>query len=371
MKKILTTIIAVIALVVTTFAQPGSLDTTFDPGTGASNAVYTNSIQNDGNIIIGGQFTSYNGIAINRIARLNTDGTLDDTFDPGTGVNGSVIITSIQSDGKIIVGGSFSTYNEIAINRLARLNTDGSLDDTFDSGTGANNAVFTTSIQSDGKIIIGGFFTSYNGIATNRIARLNTDGTLDETFDSGTGANNNVYTTSIQSDGKILIGGPFESYNGIAISGIARLNTDGTLDENFTPGTGTDNEVLTTSIQNDGNIIIGGGFTSYNDTERSYIARVLGGTTMGLSSISNSTNIMVYPNPFSVQTTLQSDHFLKNATITVYNLQGQVVKEIKNISGQTVTLFRDNLSSGLYFMQMTEENKIITAAKLVITDTKG
>jgi hypothetical protein len=77
---------------------------------------------------------------------------------------------------------------------------------------------------------------------------------------------------------------------------------------------------------------------------------------------------MVYPNPFSEQTTLQSDYFLKNATMTVCNMQGQVVKEIKNISDQTFTLFRDNLPSGLYFIQMTEENKIITADKLVITD---
>ena len=90
MKKILTTTIALIALAVTTFAQPGTLDLSFNPGTGASNNVWTTSIQSDGKIIIGGNFTSYNGTARDRIARLNDDGTLDGSFNPGTGADGSV-----------------------------------------------------------------------------------------------------------------------------------------------------------------------------------------------------------------------------------------------------------------------------------------
>jgi len=346
----------------------GTLDASFNQGTGADGVVRNTSIQSDGKIIIGGDFESYNGIARNRIARLNVDGTLDDSFDPGTGADNTVLTTSIQSDGKIIIGGQFTTYNGIAGNQIARLNTDGSLDGTFDPGSGADERVWTTSIQSDGKIIIGGFFTTYDGIARNRIARLNTDGTLDETFNPGAGTDFEIQTSSIQSNGEIIIGGAFSSYNGIARSKIARLNVDGTLDMTFNPGTGADANVLTNSIQSDGNIIIGGSFNFYNGTRRSMIARILGGTTTGLSSISNSTSIMVYPNPFSGQTTLLSDHFLKNATMTVYNVQGQVVKEIKNISGQTVTLFRDNLTSGLYFIQMTEENKFITADKLIVTD---
>ncbi|GIV29810.1 MAG: hypothetical protein KatS3mg028_1342 [Bacteroidia bacterium] len=79
-------------------------------------------------------------------------------------------------------------------------------------------------------------------------------------------------------------------------------------------------------------------------------------------------NITVYPNPFSTQTTLQTNKNLKDATLTVYNVYGQQVKQIKNISGQTITLFRDNLPSGLYFVRLTQDNKIITADKLVITD---
>src|SRR5690606_20274470 len=107
----------------------------------------------DGKIIIGGDFTSYNGTSRNHIVRLNLDGSIDTSFVIGTGTNIQVLATSIQSDGKVIVGGYFTNYNGSFINRIARLNTDGSLDPTFVVGTGANNTVFTSAIQSDGKII--------------------------------------------------------------------------------------------------------------------------------------------------------------------------------------------------------------------------
>ncbi|MBI4646393.1 MAG: delta-60 repeat domain-containing protein [Bacteroidia bacterium] len=181
MKKITLLFGMIVLLNVNPFAQSGSIDLSFNPGTGTTSTIFTTAIQSDGKIIIGGAFTSYNGTAINRIARLNTDGTLDGTYNPGTGASSTVRTTSIQSDGKIIIGGDFASYNGTAINYIARLNADGTLDGTFNPGTGADNDVYTTAIQSDGKIIIGGNFTSYNGTARNYIARLNTDGTLDGT----------------------------------------------------------------------------------------------------------------------------------------------------------------------------------------------
>ena len=86
------------------------------------------------------------------------------------------------------------------------------------------------------------------------------------------------------------------------------------------------------------------------------------------TSVSPTITINVYPNPSSSQTTIQADKNLTNATLTVYNLSGQQVKEIKNISGQTVTLFRDNLPSGLYFIYLTQDSAVISTKKLVLTD---
>src|SRR5690606_28104299 len=123
--------------------------------------------QNDGKIVIGGNFTTYNGAGRNRIARLNADSSMDTSFDPGLGANFIVYSTAIQTDGKILIGGNFTTYNGTFMNRITRLNTDGSLDTSFNSGY-PNSTVSTIAIQNDGKIIIGGNFTTYNGTGINR-----------------------------------------------------------------------------------------------------------------------------------------------------------------------------------------------------------
>jgi len=170
--------------------------------------------------LIAGSFTTYNSTARNRIARLNADGSLDTTFNIGTGFGSQVESLKLQADGKVIAAGGFTTYNSTARNRIARLNADGSLDTTFNIGTGANLTINTIAIQPDGKVLIGGFFTTYNSTARNRIARLNADG------------------MSIQTDGKVLIAGDFSTYNGVSANRIARLNANGSLDTTFNIGTG-------------------------------------------------------------------------------------------------------------------------------------
>jgi uncharacterized delta-60 repeat protein len=257
------------------FAQPGAIDATFNPGTGANNRVSSVAVQSDGKILIGGDFTNYNNTSRNRIARLNADGTLDTTFNPGTGANNRVSSVAVQSDGKILIGGNFTTYNGTARNRIDRLNAAGTLDTSFNPGTGANLRVYSVAVQSDGKILIGGDFTTYNTTSSrNRIARLNADGTLDTTFAPGTGANFKVNSVAVQSDGKILIGGDFTSYNGTTRNYIARLNAAGTLDTTFDPGTGANASVFSVAVQSDGKILIGGNFLTYNGTGRNRIARV-------------------------------------------------------------------------------------------------
>ena len=125
-------------------------------------------IQTDGKIIIGGDFNIYNGISIQKIARLNSDGTLDITFNVGSGVNGNVNTCAIQSDGKILIGGFFGLYNFTLRSGIARINTDGSLDPSFNVVTANDNNIKTVAIQSDGKIIIGGDFTTDNGITRKK-----------------------------------------------------------------------------------------------------------------------------------------------------------------------------------------------------------
>jgi uncharacterized delta-60 repeat protein len=252
----------------------GSLDMSFNPGTGASHNIFTIAVQSDGKVLIGGVFTSYNGTPRIGIARLNTDGSLDATFNSGLGAGAGISKIAIQSDCKVLIGGVFTSLNGTARTGIARLNTDGSLDTTFNYGLGAGDMIPQIAIQSDGKIVIGGVFTSLNGTARTCIARLNTDGSLDTTFNPGSGANRLFVSIAIQSDGKIVIGGNFTSYNGTPRTGIARLNTDGSLDTSFNPGSGANGYVASIAIQSDDKIVIGGNFTSYNGTARNCIARI-------------------------------------------------------------------------------------------------
>lgn len=147
--------------------------------------------------------------------------------------NGTIYAVAIQTDGKIIVGGAFNAYDGISRNGINRINIDGSLDNSFIQGPAANNTVHAVALQKDGKIIIGGSFTSYDTVDRNHVARLNIDGTLDETFKSKMGANDIVYSVAVQANGKIMITGSFTSYDGISRKGIARLNTNGSLDLTF------------------------------------------------------------------------------------------------------------------------------------------
>ncbi|RYZ32320.1 MAG: hypothetical protein EOP49_37705, partial [Sphingobacteriales bacterium] len=213
----------------------GLMSDRFNPSTGASDLVSKIVMQQDGKLIISGAFTSYFGIARKGLARINTDGSLDAAFDPRNSTDGPVTALAVQQDGKILIGGHFNTFNNVESNYIARLNRDGSLDPTFISHP--DFAVASIAVQANGKILIGGSFTSINGIQRNRIARLNANGSLDLSFNPSNGANGGVTAICMQPNGKILIGGYFTSYNGVARSRIARLNADGSLDTGFSPST--------------------------------------------------------------------------------------------------------------------------------------
>jgi uncharacterized delta-60 repeat protein len=254
----------------------GTLDNSFNPdyGLGPNNRILTTSFQPNGKVIIAGNFTSYNNVSINRLARLNSNGSLDTSFNVGTGANNAVINAVLQPDGKIIIVGNFTSYNNVSKNGLARLNSNGSLDTSFNLGIGPNNSVFSTILQRDGKIIIAGSFTLFNGIARNKIARLNSDGSLDLSFNPGNGPNGNIYSSFLLPNDKIIIGLGFSSYNGIERNELARLNSDGSLDTSFNPGGGPIGIVETIALQTDGKLIIGGAFYSYNGVGRNLIARI-------------------------------------------------------------------------------------------------
>ena len=248
----------------------GTLDDDFVAD--ANNRVITLALQPDGKILVGGELTSVHHPPLSAVPRdylfrLNVDGAVDSTFsDPQP--NGFVYALAVQPDGKILMGGNFTSFNAVPWPHLARLNPDGSLDTAFQGE--ANMPVRAFALQPDGRILIGGSFTSVNGVARKRIARLNPDGTLDTGFNPD--VNNNVASLVLQQDGKVLLGGAFTTVNGASRNRLARLNTDGSLDTGFNPA--ADNLVAVLALQPDGKILVGGWFAAINGETRNNIARL-------------------------------------------------------------------------------------------------
>jgi trimeric autotransporter adhesin len=255
--------------------EDGTLDATFNPGTrGSTPYVYAFALQPDGKIVVGGFFTELGGQPRNRIARLCADGALDPNFDPGaTGACGGVYSLVMQPDGMILTAGCFAVLAGQACNNMGRLHPEGTLDASFHPD--ANGTVYALAMQPDGKILVGGTFTILDGQPRSHLGRLNSDGTLDASFDPG--ADGDVHALIVQADGSILAGGSFGKLGGQTRSRIGRLDQVGTLDSTFDPaatGNAINSSVHTVALQADGRIILGGFFTNLTGQARSYVGRL-------------------------------------------------------------------------------------------------
>ena len=163
------------------FDQMGVLDAQFNPSISSPpvfGGIFSMAVQTDGKILVGGVFGAINGIVRNNLARLNQDGSLDTGFNPNIqgGFLATVYSVAIQRDGKIVIGGQFASVRGVARSNVARLNANGSLDTSFNPGTDGD--VYSIGLQSDGKVVMGGYFESVGGQTRNHIARLTPDGSL-------------------------------------------------------------------------------------------------------------------------------------------------------------------------------------------------
>ncbi len=306
----------------------GTLDTSFNPGAGTDNPVQCLAetfLGGPRKVLIGGGFTVVNSVARNGIARLHDDGSVDTGFNPGSGANGSVLAlavypTNTLHGGKVIIGGNFDLVGGVSRKGIARLNVDGSLDTSFNPGTGANDSVRAVAIQTDGRVLIGGYFTNVNGVARSRIARLNTDGSLDTSFNPGLGANDSVYAILVQQDQRILLGGEFTRCNGVTRGRITRLLPDGSVDPTINFGTGANSFVAALALQHEPwaedpsqtreKIVLGGGFSEVNGIPCGRVARIYGGSQTGMGAFEfSAANYLV-------------DETATNALITIRRVGG-------------------------------------------------
>lgn len=264
------------------FKADDSLDTSFKVTTNAY--VKAVAIQSDGKILIGGDFNYVTGtgsasaVTSSGIARLNVDGTVDSTFHnvPLFKVNSPVRSIAVQPDGKIVVGGYFTSFDSVPRSYLVRLNTDGTQDTSFTALP--NNQIEDVKLQADGKMVIAGSFTQVQGTDIRGVARLNADGTLDTTFvpnaanpaalNGSHGGLFPVYQIAIQADNKIVVNGGPLNFAGEVHRGVVRLNTNGTPDSNFKPFINDWGAAV--ALQNVGGaqkIVVGGSFTQAGERD--------------------------------------------------------------------------------------------------------
>lgn len=246
----------------------GTYDPTFNVSFGISNPNISNVIVQpfDQQILVVGNFSQVNGdITKKYLVRLNTNGSVDNTFNTNNMLNIPTVI-QLQSDGKVLVG---STQGSVFY--LHRRNTDGSLDTTFNTnlGLGFNSTVLAIEIQPiDNKILVGGNFTSFNGDTTKRyLVRLNQDGTIDNTFNLGSGfiGVTTIWTIKVDTFGGIYVGGQFSNFNFQPFNNIIKLTSLGTIDTTFNSGIGFTGYVSKIDLDSNNKLIINGDFVSYNN----------------------------------------------------------------------------------------------------------
>lgn len=361
------------------FNSDGTPDYTFSTGDVINSSVGSMAIQPDSKIIIGGGFTTVGGTGKNRIARLLPDGNIDNTFNVGTGADSGVSFVKLLPNGKVIAGGSFTTFAGVAKNKLVKLNTDGSIDTSFVYGAGPNagSIIYSGYIQSDGKILLTGNFSTFSGVNRRGAVRLNADGSVDSTFSIGTGATGKlgslayIYDVTVQNDGKILLTGDFDTFNGSPRKTIVRLNPNGSVDTTFSsPGAfyqynnSSDNDGIIRAVALQGSkILVGGFFVKYGNVNRGYFARLSNTSFLGTKEERNlSVTASVSPNPAKEYVKIKSDQIIEK--IQIFTNEGRIVLE-KSIKAKEADLDIKHWVTGDYVLNLIYPNGSKESKKLI------
>jgi uncharacterized repeat protein (TIGR01451 family)/uncharacterized delta-60 repeat protein len=391
------------------FNQNGTIDPTFVTGSGISHSsgsyctIETCAVQQDGKILIGGYFDTYNGTPVRSMIRLHTNGSIDNTFTfPYATDDQWIHEIEIMPSGDILVSGlMFPTQPIEALQRnLVKLDINGNPDPSFTIGfTGllsdynpqagcvdcSKFHILKMKVLPDSKILVSGSFDRFGTTAVNNIVRLNSNGTVDGNFNfGGAGANRVIYDFELENpliaSSKILFCGEFTTYNGNPVKKMARMTYDGGWDPSFNIGSGTldssagtvpnKNFIRSLHKQSDGKVIVGGKFTSFNGIVAGHITRILGDNGFQAKNNVNvyvsepeidinlsGGNIRVYPNPsigiYNIDLTNEEGNFEQ---INIYNLIGSEVYKTAIISKELNQIDISHLPSGYYIAKISNGN---------------
>lgn len=268
-------------------AQTYVLDTSFNPQisgpVGNTLSVNAIALQEDGKLVIAGAFSQAGGLSRSCIARLNEDGSGDESFDPGTGADLDINAVLLQPDGKVLVGGRFNVLSDVSMPGLGRLNADGTFDwswtaylSTLANALSAQRLAF----DSEGNVIVGGFFTHVSGTRRICLAKISSESVV-SSYDPG--LNNGVLALHNDEENRLLIGGGFTSVGGTPQPRVSRILPNGSVDSTFNTGSGPDYFVYVLANGGDGRLLMGGAFTNVNGITQRGLARLESSGGMDLS----------------------------------------------------------------------------------------
>ncbi len=231
---------------------------------GAPHLIHSIALQDDGSILVGGDFPGY-------LRRYHASGALDTGYEPPT-LNAAVRDIDLQPDGRAIVVGDFSGPG--ARSHMARLDQSGSLDNGFAQLVLPSAPIHVVAVQPDGTIAVGGAFTNFNGtIPRGRLARLTSAGVPTQTLATTAVTDGIVRAIALEASGTLLVGGQFQFINGVPRTRLARVLENGNVSGSFLPVI-TGGSVRAISVQPDGKILIGGSFSAVNGHPRTNLARL-------------------------------------------------------------------------------------------------
>jgi uncharacterized delta-60 repeat protein len=403
--------------------------------------------QDDGKIFIGGSFASVHGVTRIGIARLNADGSLDESFDARAGPVGEVAAIIPSAGGKLYVGGTFFTWdgrsadgivrltasgnvdtgfqstlfstvsclyctpfirvasllgeengsvlvgggfryslarvNEESPASLVRLNADGSINPDFQSGirfiefpppslTPSRLPYIDAMLrQPDGKILVTGLFHRFGLVRRNWLGRLNPDGSLDSSFDASqdfvpdgyaTVSTTAIRAAALQPDGKVLVGGLFNQIDGVPRKNLARLNANGRIDLTFDTGLGADGAIKALWFEPGGSLLVGGDFRTFDGNPRAGLVRVLANP-----NLSGPPAIVVPPASLLIQ---EGNMAVFNVFATGSNLGYQWARNNIPLPGETNAVLIvpavSNLSLGPYTVTVQNDLGSLTSPAAVI-----
>lgn len=336
----------------------GANDNSFANSTLTMSGTVTNRLllQPDGRILVGGQALSPNFPAI---VRLQSNGTLDGSFSAALGVGTArmsiVRALALQSDGRIVVAGTYAPATGPALNTVRRLESTGAFDLAYTGPTLSYNNIFNSSLvnsvalQADGAAVIGGLF---NNIGSN-VARLTTTGAPDASFAVPAFTTGSVSKVLVQPNGRILLGGLFTS--SFLPSNLARVLTTGAADASYAATAVPNNTVRALLIQPDGGIVAGGSFTSVSGQLTGGLARIVAANVLAVQApAAVAARTEAWPVPAHEQLNVQTDARAHAQTLDLVDMLGRVVRHADLRAGTSAaTLHCDNLPAGTYLLRVS------------------